>query len=228
MFGHAALLSEWPTALGVRAHEDTLCYRIPETVLRPVLARPAALRFAARSLTGRYEMRRREIDPLSTQRPRPGPPAGGRAAARPGGDHHSGDDRAGRGRTDGGGRIDIDPGRPWRPTGHRHRPRPACPRGGGRRLTGDAGLAGDDHARSHDLGRRDRRRRTVRDARSRGSPPAGARRLTPGPGRDLRHRPVGGRGAHALPPAAGDRRGRQRGRGGRVRATPQGNDAGAA
>jgi CBS domain-containing protein len=66
MFGHAALLSEWPTALGVRAHEDTLCYRIPEAVLRPVLARPAALRFAARSLTGRYEMRRREIDPLST------------------------------------------------------------------------------------------------------------------------------------------------------------------
>src|SRR5439155_9916457 len=65
MFGHAALLSEWPTALAVRAHEDTLCYRIPATVLRPVLARPAALRFAARSLSGRYEMRRREIDPLS-------------------------------------------------------------------------------------------------------------------------------------------------------------------
>jgi CBS domain-containing protein len=66
MFGHAALLSEWPTALAVRAHEDTLCYRIPASVLRPVLARPAALRFAARSLTGRYEMRRRDIDPLST------------------------------------------------------------------------------------------------------------------------------------------------------------------
>jgi CBS domain-containing protein len=66
MFGHTALLSEWPTALAVRAHEDTLCYRIPAAVLRPVLARPAALRFAARSLTGRYEMRRREIDTLST------------------------------------------------------------------------------------------------------------------------------------------------------------------
>ncbi len=67
MFGHAALLSEWPTALAVRAHEDTLCYRLPAEVLRPVLARPVALRFAARSLSGRYEMRRREIDPLSTQ-----------------------------------------------------------------------------------------------------------------------------------------------------------------
>jgi CBS domain-containing protein len=67
MFGHAALLSEWPTALAVRAHEDTLCYRIPAEVIRPVLARPAALRFAARSLSGRYEMRRREIDPLATQ-----------------------------------------------------------------------------------------------------------------------------------------------------------------
>jgi CBS domain-containing protein len=67
MFGHAALLSEWPTALAVRAHEDTLCYRIPADVIRPVLGRPAALRFAARSLAGRYEMRRPEIDPLSTR-----------------------------------------------------------------------------------------------------------------------------------------------------------------
>ena len=66
MFGHAALLSEWPTALAVRAYEDTLCYRIPAVVIRPVLARPTALRFAARSLAGRYEMRRQEIDPLST------------------------------------------------------------------------------------------------------------------------------------------------------------------
>ncbi|MDX6551271.1 MAG: hypothetical protein QOJ31_1955 [Gaiellales bacterium] len=67
MFGHAALLSEWPTALAVRAYEDTLCYRIPADVIRPVLGRPAALRFAARSLAGRYEMRRPEIDPLSTR-----------------------------------------------------------------------------------------------------------------------------------------------------------------
>ena len=66
MFGHAALLSEWPTALAARTGEDSLLYRIPASVLRPVLARPAALRFAARSLSGRLEMRMRDLDPLAT------------------------------------------------------------------------------------------------------------------------------------------------------------------
>jgi CBS domain-containing protein len=66
MFGHAALLSEWPTALAARTAEDSLLYRIPAGVLRPVLARPAALRFAARSLSGRFEMRMRDLDPLAT------------------------------------------------------------------------------------------------------------------------------------------------------------------
>ncbi len=66
MFGHAALLSEWPTALAARTSEDSLLYRIPAEVLRPVLARPAALRFAARSLSGRFEMRMRDLDPLAT------------------------------------------------------------------------------------------------------------------------------------------------------------------
>ena len=65
MFGHASLLSEWPTALAVRAVEDTLCYRIPAEALRPALARPAALRFAARSLSGRYEVRMRQLDPVA-------------------------------------------------------------------------------------------------------------------------------------------------------------------
>ena len=64
MFGHASLLSEWPTALAARTAEDSLMYRIPAEVLRPVLARPAALRFAARSLSGRFVMRMRELDPL--------------------------------------------------------------------------------------------------------------------------------------------------------------------
>src|SRR5437016_4707462 len=77
LFGPAALLSERPAALAVRAHEDTLCYRIPGAVLRPVLARPAALRFAVRSLTGRYEMRRREAEPMSPQAADPaGTPVG--------------------------------------------------------------------------------------------------------------------------------------------------------
>jgi CBS domain-containing protein len=66
MFGHASLLSEWPTALAARTAEDSLMYRIPAGVLRPVLARPAALRFAARSLSGRFVMRMRELDPLAT------------------------------------------------------------------------------------------------------------------------------------------------------------------
>jgi CBS domain-containing protein len=66
MFGHAALLSEWPTALAARTAEDSLFYRIPAGALRPVLARPAALRFAARSLAGRYAMRMRDLDPLAT------------------------------------------------------------------------------------------------------------------------------------------------------------------
>jgi len=64
MFGHVALLSEWPTPLGVRASEDSLFYRIPEQAIRPVLERPAALRYAARTLSGRYEMRLREIDTM--------------------------------------------------------------------------------------------------------------------------------------------------------------------
>src|SRR5207302_955675 len=65
MFGHAAILSEWPTALAVRASEDSLLYRIPELAIRPVLARPAALRYAARTLSGRFEMRLRELDPMA-------------------------------------------------------------------------------------------------------------------------------------------------------------------
>src|SRR5436305_1747861 len=58
MFGHAALLSEWPTVLAARTAEDSLLYRIPAQALRPVLARPAALRFAARSLSARFALRR--------------------------------------------------------------------------------------------------------------------------------------------------------------------------
>ena len=65
MFGHASLLSEWPTALAVRASEDSLLYRLPAEAIRPVLARPVALRYAARSLAGRFEMRQRELDPMA-------------------------------------------------------------------------------------------------------------------------------------------------------------------
>src|SRR4029079_15356516 len=40
MFGHASLLSEWPTALAVRAAEDSLLYRLPAAGRRPGRGRP--------------------------------------------------------------------------------------------------------------------------------------------------------------------------------------------
>ena len=60
MFGHASVLAGRPTGFQVRAHEDTLCYRIPEQAIAPVLAQPAGLRYVARSLGGRFELIARE------------------------------------------------------------------------------------------------------------------------------------------------------------------------
>jgi CBS domain-containing protein len=57
-FGHASMLSGLPQALGARAAEDTLLYRVPETVIAPLLSRPEGLRFIARSLDAR-----RGLDP---------------------------------------------------------------------------------------------------------------------------------------------------------------------
>jgi CBS domain-containing protein len=52
-FGHPAMLSGLPTGWTVRAAEDSVCYRLaPEDVVA-LLARPAGLRFLARSLMGR-------------------------------------------------------------------------------------------------------------------------------------------------------------------------------
>src|SRR6516165_5214869 len=50
LFGHASMLSGLPTGFEARAVEDTLCYRIPGDVMRPLLARPDFLRFIARSI----------------------------------------------------------------------------------------------------------------------------------------------------------------------------------
>ena len=50
LFGHASMLSGLPTGFAAVAGEDTLCYRIREGVARPLLARPAGLRYVARSL----------------------------------------------------------------------------------------------------------------------------------------------------------------------------------
>ena len=50
LFGHASMLSGLPTGFEARAAEDTLCYRVPADVAERLLARPAGLRYVARSL----------------------------------------------------------------------------------------------------------------------------------------------------------------------------------
>jgi CBS domain-containing protein len=50
MFGFASLLEEAPLGFVARAAEDTLVYRIPAEAIRPVLERPDAARFIARSM----------------------------------------------------------------------------------------------------------------------------------------------------------------------------------
>ena len=53
LFGHASMISGLPTGFEARAAEDTVCYRIPADVMRPLLARPDVLRFVARSIVAR-------------------------------------------------------------------------------------------------------------------------------------------------------------------------------
>jgi CBS domain-containing protein len=50
LFGHASMISGLPTGFEARAAQDTVCYRIPADVIRPLLARPDVLRFVARSI----------------------------------------------------------------------------------------------------------------------------------------------------------------------------------
>jgi CBS domain-containing protein len=50
LFGHASMLSGFPSGFAARAAEDVLCYRVPEPVARDVLSRPEGLRFVTRSL----------------------------------------------------------------------------------------------------------------------------------------------------------------------------------
>lgn len=57
MFGHPSLLAGEPAELSVVAHEDTLVYAIAAAAIVPVLARPAGLRYVARSLGERVELR---------------------------------------------------------------------------------------------------------------------------------------------------------------------------
>jgi len=56
MFGFAPLLSEDPAGFVAAAAEDTLAYRIPAEVLRPVLERPASVRFVTQVMTNRLRL----------------------------------------------------------------------------------------------------------------------------------------------------------------------------
>ncbi len=53
LFGQASMISGLPTGFEARAAQDTVCYRIPAGVLRPLLARPAVLRAIADSVVPR-------------------------------------------------------------------------------------------------------------------------------------------------------------------------------
>jgi CBS domain-containing protein len=55
LFGHASMISGLPTGFEARAAEDTVCYRIPADVIRPLLARPDVLRFVVRSIVERAD-----------------------------------------------------------------------------------------------------------------------------------------------------------------------------
>jgi CBS domain-containing protein len=67
MFGFASLLEEAPLGFVARAAENTLVYRIPADAIRPVLERPHAARFIARSMNkGVRLLAGREQPPVAT------------------------------------------------------------------------------------------------------------------------------------------------------------------
>jgi CBS domain-containing protein len=70
LFGHASMLSGLPPGFAARAHEDTLCYRLPEEVARGLLARPESVGFVARSL---LEVHEHSAAALSPRKPAPDP-----------------------------------------------------------------------------------------------------------------------------------------------------------
>jgi CBS domain-containing protein len=56
LFGYVSLLGEGPIGFVARAAENTLLYRIPAEVMRPVLQRPAFVRFATRVMNERIQL----------------------------------------------------------------------------------------------------------------------------------------------------------------------------
>ena len=214
MFGHASLLSEWPTALAVRAAEDSLLYRLPAEAIRPVLARPAALRFAARSLAGRYEMLQRDLDPLAiavvdpARRPVSRLLRGDPVIAAPAATVQ---EAARRMVEASSSSVLVDLGDGFGIVTDRDL----------RERVVAAGVPADTPVSqvmtapaTHHRRRRHRRRRAAGHARPRRPPPAGGGRVRPRDRRHLRHRPDGGGDAHPVPPAQGDHGGDHRRRAG--------------
>ena len=111
MFGHTSMLAGDPASSAVIAHEDTLLYRIAEAAIRPVLAARRRFGFVVRSLAGRSSA----TAPARGARgrdARPVPPAVGELVRRPA-VIVSPDAAAGRGAADGGCRpssLLVDPG----------------------------------------------------------------------------------------------------------------------
>jgi CBS domain-containing protein len=64
LFGHASMISGLPTGFEARAAQDTVCYRIPADVIRPLLARPDVLRFVARSIVAGPSVSAAPPDPV--------------------------------------------------------------------------------------------------------------------------------------------------------------------
>ena len=145
LFGHASMISGLPTGFEARAAEDTVCYRIPADVMRPLLALPDVLRFVARSIVHRAVT----TAPAGDLRDRPG--------AEPG--RHADQDAAagvpGQRAHPRGGQADDRPGRergtsaPRRIVRHRDRSGPADTGDRGGPQPGRAGLRDHDRARLH-------------------------------------------------------------------------------
>jgi CBS domain-containing protein len=67
LFGYLSVLQDDPLGFTARAAEDTLVYRIPAAAIAPVLERPAAAHFVARSMTRRVRyLADRERQPVAS------------------------------------------------------------------------------------------------------------------------------------------------------------------
>ena len=211
MFGFVSLLSEGPLGFVARAAEDTLVYRIPADVIRPVLEQPASVRFMVQRMDKRVRLLagHESESPLSAA----GRPVGEliRAPALVCPPETSVREAARRMAEAGATCVVVEPRRPPR---DRHGPRHPHPCGGRGRGSEDAAVRRDDRAGVDGVRRPHGHGRAARDARPRHPPPAGAQRQKEAARRAGRRGPDGERAARAVSPAGVDRTRRRRGGGG--------------